>query len=135
MNEAAALSRSSEDVQQRKARTAGSGNRSFITEQDVEQALDFLTNSARGAADARATRQHLEDYTRVIKAQLMMEHADQPLGAQEREAYADQRYIDHLKAVREAVAEDERRRFMREAMATRIEAWRTQCSNERAHKL
>lgn len=120
---------------QRSARRAGNGSRSFITEDDVEQALDFLTNSARGAAEARATRQYLEDYTRVIKAQLMMEHSKEALGAQEREAYADERYTKHLEAVRVAVAEDERRRFMREAMAARIEAWRTQCSNERAHKL
>lgn len=117
------------------ARRAGSGGHSFISEEDVEQALDYLTKGARAAADARATRQYVEDYLRVIKAQIMMEHAELPLGAQEREAYSDSRYTDHLKVIREAVAEDERRRFMRDAASAKIEAWRTQSSNERAAKL
>lgn len=126
----------SEDLKQRtSARREGKGGRSFISDEEIEQALDYLTNSARGAADARATRQYVEDYLRVIKAQIMMEHAELPLGAQEREAYSDKRYMDHLQAIRQAVAEDERRRFMREAASAKIEAWRTQSSNERAAKL
>ena len=80
----AAQSPSSEAPSNRRepARRVGSGDRSFISEQDVEQALDYLTNSARGAADARATRQYVEEYRKVIKAQIMMEHAELPLGAQ-----------------------------------------------------
>lgn len=134
---AAAQGPSSEDVSNRRsdARRAGSGGRTFISEEDVEQALHYLTNSARGAADARANRQYVEEYRKVVKAQIMMEHAELPLGAQEREAYSDKRYMDHLQAIRQAVAEDERRRFMREAASAKIEAWRTQSSNERAAKL
>src|SRR5262245_30756526 len=134
---AAAQSLQSQDPSNRRkpVRQASGGSRSFISDEEVEQALHYLMNSARGAADARATRQYVEEYRKVIKAQLMTEHADLPLGAQEREAYSDKRYMDHLQAIREAVAEDERRRFMREAASAKIEAWRTQCSNERANRL
>ncbi len=107
----------------------------MITDEQVQKALDFLTTGARDAAKARAERIYVEEYRKTIKAQLMIEHTELTLGAQEREAYADDRYIRHLDAIREAVANDERQRFLREAASATIEAWRTQSSNERAGKL
>jgi hypothetical protein len=70
-----------------------------------------------------------------MKAQIMKEHAGDPLGAQEREAYDDPRYREHLEAIKEAVYADEYQRFMRGAAEAKIEAWRTQCSNRRADKV
>lgn len=108
---------------------------SFITNEDVDKALDFLMSNAEAAAQARAERIYVDEYRKTIKAQIMREHDGKPVGVQEREAYADERYIAHLDAVRSAVATDERMRFMKEANMAVIEAWRTQCSNERAFKL
>ena len=42
----------------------------------------------------------MEEYRKVIKAQLMKEHGDKSAVLQEREAYADPRYIAHLGAIK-----------------------------------
>ena len=108
---------------------------SFISDAEVEAALDYLRDYAGEAAQARANRLHLEDYLRVVKAQIMRENQLLPLGAQEREAMADKRYIDHLSAIKEAVAIDEKHRFFLEAAKAKLDCWRTMAATERAHKL
>jgi hypothetical protein len=107
----------------------------IVSEDTVSKALDHLTMRAEDAAKARAERIYVEEYRKTVKAQIMQEHTDLPIGAQEREAYADPRYTAHLEAIRQAITEDERMRFLREAATATIEAWRTQSSNERAGKL
>ena len=107
-------------------------NRSFITDDEIDKALDFLRDNARDAAQARADRVYVEEYRKTLKAQLMKEHGALSAVLQEREAYADPRYVEHLDAIREAVKADEFARFMRIAAEAKIEAWRTQSSNSRA---
>lgn len=107
-----------------------------ITEQDVEKALDYLRDQASAAAMARANREYVEAFRKTIKAQLMQESANiangtMPIGIQERNAYADARYIAHLDAIREAVEADEKHRFLMSAAQARIDAWQTQSANER----
>lgn len=107
-------------------------NRSYITDDEINKALDYLRDNARDAAQARADRIYVEEYRKVIKAQIMKEHGDKSAVIQEREAYADPRYVAHLEAIKEAVLEDEGHRFLRAAADAKIEAWRTQSSNTRA---
>ena len=107
-------------------------NRSHITDDEIDKALDYLRDNARDAAQARADRIYVEEYRKVIKAQIMKEHGDKSAVIQEREAYADPRYVAHLEAIKEAVLEDEGHRFLRAAADAKIEAWRTQSSNTRA---
>lgn len=107
-------------------------NRSYITDDEIDKALDYLRDNARDAAQARADRIYVEEYRKVIKAQIMKEHGDKSAVIQEREAYADPRYVAHLEAIKEAVLEDEGHRFLRAAADAKIEAWRTQSSNTRA---
>jgi hypothetical protein len=104
----------------------------MITEQEVEHALDFLRDNARTAAKARATRIYMEEYRKTVKAQQMAAKGSLALGAQEREAYISAPYIEHLMAMREAVEEDERQRWMMIGAQAKIEAWRTQQANQRA---
>jgi len=104
----------------------------MISEKEIDDALDYLQDSAEKAAKARAERIYLEEYRKSLKAQLQKEHIGETIGAQEREAYDDPRYKDHLKAMRDAVFRDEKERFLREAKLALIEAWRTQSSNARA---
>lgn len=104
----------------------------MITEQDIDRALDYLRTSSTEAAQARANRLHLDDYSRVLKAQIMSEHLAEPVNAQERHAYSDVRYRNHLGALKQAIFLDEQFRFLRAAAEARIEAWRTMCSNLRA---
>lgn len=107
-------------------------NRSFITDEEIDKALDFLRDNARDAAQARAERIYVEEYRKTLKATLMKEHGSMSAVLQEREAYADPRYVQHLEAIKEAVKADEFSRFMRIAAEAKIEAWRTQSSNSRA---
>lgn len=107
----------------------------IVTEDQVSNALHFLVDNARKAAKARADRIVCEEFSRVVKSEIMKEHGTLPVSAQEREAYADPRYKQHLEAVREAVEKDEYHRFMRSAAESKIEAWRTQSSNERAQRV
>jgi hypothetical protein len=107
-------------------------NRSFITDDEIDKALDYLRDNARDAAQAKADRVYVEEFRKVLKAQLMKEHSSLSAVLQEREAYSDPRYAQHLEAIREAVRADEQHRFMRGAADAKIEAWRTQSSNTRA---
>ncbi len=107
----------------------------MISEDDVEAALTFLHENAKVAAKARAERVYVEEYRKSLKAIIMGEHKKDPLGAQEREAYADKRYIAHLDAIKDAVFEDEHRRFLARAADATLDAHKTQSWNERAAKL
>lgn len=104
----------------------------MITEQDIEKALDYLRDNAGNAAKARAEREYLDEYKKVLKATIMRENSKESLGAQEAIALSDQRYLTHLEAFKIAVEADEYFKWMRAAAETKIESWRTQCSNERA---
>lgn len=105
--------------------------KSFIPDEDIEKALDYLRDSATTAAQARANRIYMEEYRKTLKAKVMQRFAMSPLGAQERDAYASREYTDHLNALKTAVEEDEKHRFLREAAQAKIEAWRSMSANLR----
>lgn len=104
----------------------------MITDELVEKSLDYLRDNAEEAAQAKANRVYLEEFRKSLKAQIMSEHLAESIGAQERYAYSDVRYLNHLEALKEAVFLDERHRFLRSAAEAKIEAWRTMSSNVRA---
>jgi len=96
---------------------------------DPQLAVDFIRDNALALAQAKANRVYLEEFRKSLKATLMKEH-DGALGLQEREAYADARYIAHLGGLREAVAAEEELRWKMVAAQARIEVWRsTEASN------
>lgn len=103
----------------------------MIQEKDIEAAVDWLRDTAESCAKKRAERLYLDDFTRSLKAQIMAEHLAEPLGAQERHAYADVRYRNHLEALKQAIFLDEQASFLRHAAEAKLRAWQTQCSNER----
>lgn len=107
----------------------------MISETDIERAIEFLRDSADSCAKKRAERLYLDDFTRSLKSQIMSEHLAEPLGAQERHAYSDIRYRNHLEALKIAIYEDEKGRFLREAADAKVRAWQTMCSNERSGKV
>lgn len=104
----------------------------MISDNEIGRALDFLRDNSEEAAQARANRLHLDDYSRVLKAQIMSEHLSEPVNAQERYAYSDVRYKNHLEALKLAIFEDEKHRFLRDAASAKIEVWRSQQANARA---
>jgi hypothetical protein len=103
----------------------------MVTDEALEKALDYLRDTADMAAETRAKRLYLDDYSRVIKATIMAEHLAEPVNAQERYAFCDLRYKNHLEALKIAVYEDEKARYLREAAAVKIEVWRSEQANER----
>lgn len=107
----------------------------MISEQDVEAAVDYLRDNAEDAAKCRAERIYMEEFRKSLKAMIMKENSEATVSAQERDAYADPRYMKHLEALRVAVMRDEKQRFMRVAAEAKIEAWRSMNANYRAMKI
>lgn len=103
----------------------------MIADEDIDKALNFLRDYAEDAAQARANRIYLDEFTKALKAQIMSENPLLAVNAQEREALADKRYLEHLAGLKEAVYRDEKIRFLIQAANARIEAWRTMQANER----
>ncbi len=110
-------------------------NRSFITDDEIDKALDYLRDNARDAAQAKANRVYVTEYRKYLKATLMKEHGALSAVLQEREAYSDDRYLRHLEAIKEAVAVDAHNEFLRAAAEAKIGAWQSQGANMRAQKL
>ena len=103
----------------------------MIDEAAVERAVQWMVDNATEAAQARASREYMVEYRKALKATLMKERADLPLGAQERDAYADPRYVAHLDAMRTAIEADERMRWLMTAAETRVSAFQTMARMKR----
>lgn len=104
----------------------------MISDEALEKALDYLRDSAEETARKRAERLYLDDFSKVVRATIMSEHLAEPVNAQERYANSDIRYKNHLEGLRQAIFEDEKARFLRDAAAVKIEVWRSQQANMRA---
>lgn len=104
----------------------------MISDDEIEKAAEYLRDNAGKAAKAKATRIYLLEFRKALKAQLMKEHVTEALGSQEREAYADPRYTQHLDAMREAIERDEYYGWMKTAAEAKLEARRTLQANARA---
>lgn len=104
----------------------------MITDDDVQEAVDYLSENAGEAAKARAERIYMEEYRKVVKAKIMRLHLNESLGAQEATAYASTEYTNHLQVMKTAIEADELNRWKMVAAEAKIEAWRTQQANLRA---
>ena len=126
----------SEEVQSGKAahkkHLKQSGERERMDREiDPNRAVDFIRDNGKVYAKAKADRVYMEEYRKTVKAQMMTMYNSLPVNAQEREAYRSKTYIDHLKAMQEAVYQDELNRWGMVAATSTIEAWRTQNANRR----
>lgn len=104
----------------------------MISDEQVEDALSYLRDSARQAAVARAQSRTLEKYLGVVEAQQKSKATGRSNAAAQDEARASPEYREALTAWEEAIRRDGEFTMLREAAAARIEAWRTMCSNQRA---
>ena len=94
--------------------------------------MDFLRDNSGPAAKARSERLYLEDYSKSLIALLITERAMDSLGAQERYARAHPTYLQHLTALKFAIEEDEKQKYLMEAAKVKIEVWRSLSARERA---
>lgn len=104
----------------------------MITEDSIDRALSYLRDNATKDAQARAERLYMEQWIKTVLAQEQAKINASSVAAAEMGARVSEPYIAALEAYKAAIFEDERRRFLRSAAETRIEAWRTQSSNQRA---
>ena len=107
----------------------------MITDDQIEAALEYLRDSAKAAAVARAQAKTLEKYLGVVEAQQKALHGSKSNAAAQDVARASPEYKQALDAWEEAVRRDGEFSMLREAASARIEAWRTMCSNARAERV
>jgi hypothetical protein len=93
---------------------------------DPHKAVDFIIANGKKAAKAKANRIYMDEYRKSLKAILMKRSQETSVNAQEREAYSNPEYLDHLKAILEAVELEEELRWQMIAAQARVEVWRSQ---------
>ena len=93
---------------------------------DPTRAIVFIQENALLYAQAKADRLFIEGYLKSVKATLMIESDSSSLGAKEMYAYSHSRYADQLVALRVAVEQEERLKYLMEAAKMKVEVWKTQ---------
>lgn len=106
----------------------------MITDEKAEAACDFIKHAAADFAKSKAERHYLEEFRKSKKALLMKKYLTQgcdAVGAQEREAYADQEYIQILDGIKAAIEIEEKLKWQLTAADLQIRIWQTQSANDR----
>ena len=99
---------------------------------DPQAAMEQIWKTAPALAKARGELVYIEEYRKSLKAILMKECAEQSAVAQEREAYADPRYVEHLQALKVATEQVELLRWRMVSAQAAIEIWRSTEASNRA---
>ena len=94
--------------------------------------VDFIRDNAENLAQAKAARVYLEESLRSVKSMQMKKHAELPVSAQEREAYASDEYRTALAGLQAAVEAEEGLRWLMVAAQAKIEIWRSMEASGRA---
>ena len=98
----------------------------------MEDALEYLRDSAKPASVARAQARTLEKYCGGGEAQRKTIHGDKSNAAAQDLARASPEYRTALEGLQEAVRRDSEFMMLREAASSRILAWQTMSANHRA---
>lgn len=89
------------------------------------KALDFIRDNAEAYAVAKANVTYMTEYRKTMKALLMNESTAKTQTEKESYAYADKRYVGHLEALRTAIEECEKLRWLMVGAEAKIEVWRS----------
>lgn len=101
----------------------------------INQRLHELRELATKHAKAKAQANYLEEFKKSKLSILMKKYeraGHQTAAAQEREARADQEYMEVLDGLRTAVEVSEEARWSLEVAKMAIEVWRTRRADQRA---
>ena len=108
-----------------------------MDDEKLERALNFIRDKAKNFAEAKASRVYLMEFRKSKKA-ILMRNAEingfKTGAAQEREAYADDEYVELLQGVKAAVEKEELLRYQMKAAELNIEIWRTKQANQRSER-
>jgi hypothetical protein len=102
---------------------------------DPEKAVKWLIDHAESDAKAKAERRYIEEFRKSLKAIIQKEHVGESIAKREMEAYADPRYLSHLKAMQVAIFEDEKAQHLTKAAEIKLEVWRTAEATKRVLKV
>lgn len=97
-------------------------------------AVDFIIKNAPKYGKAKGHRIQIEEFRKSKKSILMKDallNGFEAANAQEREAYANQEYIELISGLAAAVEEEETLKWQMEAAKMRVEIWRTEQANNR----
>lgn len=114
---------------------AGRRNYRLCSDEEVENALEFLKKNAIDMGNARRRQIFAEKRRAHVEALAMKAHGHLPVAAQQREARASQMYLDCITEEAEAAGEFEKLKALREAMSAVIEVFRTESANYRGIRL
>jgi hypothetical protein len=101
---------------------------------EPDDAIEYIFKHGKKFAKAKAERVYLEEWRKSKKAILMQQaqvNGHQTAAAQEREAYADQEYVDLLQGLKAAVEAEEEIRWGLVAAQARIDVWRSREASSR----
>ena len=101
---------------------------------DPHKAIDYIIQNSVKYAQAKANRLYLEEFRKSKKALLMKDalaRGYEAVNAQEREAYSNPYYLEILRGIKEATAEEEELRWKLEAARMRVDVWRSEQATAR----
>ncbi len=96
-----------------------------MREIDPNKCIDFILENAGKYAAAKGGLAQLECFKSSLKSIMMQKSGEQAIGAQEREAYASQKYQDLCKAIGVATENAEKLKWELEAARLRHATWQT----------
>lgn len=102
-----------------------------MTDFDPHKAIDFIFKTAPEFAKSKGELAQLESYKSSLKAIMMKKSGETSIGAQEREAYASDEYIELCTAIGQATEMTEELKWKLIAAQMRFDAWRTQQASNR----
>ena len=102
---------------------------------ELQSIFDEIEKNYEAYSDAKGNLAQLETYKSSLKSIMMKKSGENTVGAQEREAYASQDYVQLGFDIGLATKEAERLKWILELSRMRFDAWRTmQASNRYIEK-
>ncbi len=109
-------------------------NDQIVTEEEVNKSLGFLRDGAKRLGQLTNDASFADSWVKVVLA-VMMNEADGPGNAREREALASPEYEHAIRERARTAGELATEKALREAAAMKLEIYRTQSSNWRSMKV
>jgi hypothetical protein len=102
-----------------------------VEEINISRALNHIRDNAQGLAEAKANRIYLEQFRKSKKALLINEAPDGTIQSKDSYAYSHKDYILLLDALKIAVLEEEKHKWLMVGAQLKVEVYRTQQANNR----
>ena len=102
-----------------------------VNDESIEAALNFLRDTSKDVANAKAMAKYLEQKRKSLKAAAFLEAQGQNIAERESKAYRDDAYLQCIEDYKSAVYDFELLENQRRAAELRIEVWRTINANNR----